>query len=170
MHAKEFTARPSGERRARCAGFTLMELMVVLVIFGIVSAVALPGFNRFLRSVDLNSQVQRISTLIRVVRQRAITENNNYIVWWSPTVQGWGWFDDDNNDGVHQVTEKIELPTALPTWITVTNSGTNPFPSDSLTFQPNGSASASGSAIFSNPEGYTRSLSVVRPTGMVTVQ
>ena len=47
---------------------------------------------------------------------------------------------------------------------------TNPFASDTLTFQPNGSASESGSVIFTNPDGYTRSLSVVRPTGMVTVQ
>jgi type II secretion system protein H len=152
------------------AGFTLPELMVVLVIFGIVSAIAMPGLNRFLRSVDLNGQIQRTATMIRVVRQKAITENNNYVVWWSSSVQGWGWFDDDNNDGTRQSTEKMEAPTALPTWITVTNSGTNPFPSDSVTFMPNGSASASGSAIFSNPEGYTRSLSVVRPTGMVTVQ
>jgi type II secretion system protein H len=170
MNSQSFAARARGEGRRPSAGFTLPELMVVLVIFGIVSAVALPGFNRFMRTLDLNSQVQQVATMIRVVRQKAITENNNYVVWWDPSTRGWGWFDDDNSDGVHQNTERIQMPTALPGWITVTNSGTNPFPSDSLTFQPNGSASASGSAIFSNPEGYSRSLSVVRPTGMVTVQ
>jgi type II secretion system protein H len=170
MKSQSSTARARGGCRGRSAGFTLPELMVVLVIFGIVSAVALPGFNRFMRALDLNSQVQQVATMMRVVRQKAITENNNFIVWWDPTTRGFGWFDDDNSDGVHQGTERIQTPTALPDWITVTNSGTNPFPSDTLTFQPNGSASASGSAIFSNPEGYTRSLSVVRPTGMVTVQ
>lgn len=151
-------------------GFTLVELAIVLVIFGIVSAIALPGLNRFLRSVELNGQVQTFATTARVVRQRAITENNNYVLFWSPSERKLKWWDDDNNDGVKAVTEKSGATAALPPWITVTNSSTNPFPSDSVTFSPNGAASVSGSSIYSNPEGYQRSLSIVRPTGMVTVQ
>ena len=156
--------------RRHASGFTLTELMVVLVIFGIVSAVALPGFTKFLRSVDLNSQVQRVATTLRVVRQRAITENNNYVAYWSATDHGFGWWDDDDNDGVKDGPEKYAAPEKIADWLTVTNSTTNPFPSDSISFLPNGSANVSGSVIFSNPEGYSRSLSVVRPTGMVTVQ
>jgi prepilin-type N-terminal cleavage/methylation domain-containing protein len=151
-------------------GFTLTELMVVMVIFGIITAVALPGFNKFMRSLDLNSEIQRAATSMRVVRQRAITENNNYVVWYDTGVNGFGWWDDDNNNGIKEGPEASHDPEGLPNWITVANSGSNPFPSDSLTFLPNGSASASGSRIFSNSDGYTRSLSVVRPTGMVTVQ
>ena len=157
-------------RLSRSEGFTLIELMVVIVIFGIVSAIALPGFNKFMRSLDLNSQVQRTATTIRVVRQKAITENNNFVVYWDNTIKGWGWWDDDDNDGVKDGMERYGDPEPLPGWITITNSTTNPFPSDSLSFLPNGSASASGSVIFSNTDGFTRSLSVVRPTGMVTVQ
>ena len=159
-----------GRRLRSNGGFTLPELMVVLVIFGIVTAVALPGFNKFMRSLDLNSQVQKTATMIRVIRQKAITENNNFVVYWDSTNKGWGWWDDDDNDGVKDGMENYATPEKLPDWITVTNSTTNPFPSDSLRFMPNGSASASGSVIFSNPDGFTRSLSVVRPTGMVTVQ
>jgi type II secretion system protein H len=154
----------------RESGFTLTELMVVLVIFGIMTAIALPGLNKFLRSVDLNGQVQQTATMIRVVRQRAITENNNYVVYWDNTVQGFGWYDDDNNNGVKDVTEKRKDPVGFAAWITVTNSGTNPFASPITTFFPNGSASQSGTCIFTNSDGYARSLSIVRPTGMVTAQ
>ncbi len=152
------------------AGFSLTELMVVLVIFGIMTAVALPGLNRFLRSVDLNGQVQQTATMIRVVRQRAITENNNYILYWDNAAQGFGWYDDDNNNGARDVTEKRKDPTSYAAWITITNSGTNPFASTITTFFPNGSASQSGTCLFTNSDGYVRTLSIVRPTGMVTVQ
>lgn len=151
-------------------GFTLVELAIVLVIFGIVSAVALPGINKFLRSVELNGQVQNFATTLRVVRQRAITENNDYVVYWSPSERKLKWWDDDDNDQVKDGTEKSGETASLPSWITVTNSTTNPFPSDTVVFTPNGAANASGSSIYTNTEGYSRSLSVVRPTGMVTVQ
>lgn len=157
-------------RPCREAGFTLTELMVVLVIAGILAAVAIPGLNKFLRSVDLNGQIQQAATTIRVVRQRAISENNNYVITWDDTIKGWGWYDDDNNNGVQDGTEKHQSPVALPAWITVTNSGTNPFASPIVTFFPNGSASESGTCIYTNSDGYARSLSIVRPTGMVTAQ
>ncbi len=160
----------TGMTRHRSDGFSLTELMVALVIFGIMTAVALPGLNRFLRSLDLNGQVQQTATMIRVVRQRAITENNNYVLYWDATVQGFGWYDDDNNNGVEDVTEKRKDPTPYAAWITVTNSTTNPFASQITTFFPNGSASQSGTRLFTNSDGYVRSLSIVRPTGMVTVQ
>jgi type II secretion system protein H len=154
----------------RVAGFTLVELAIVLVIFGIVSALAIPGLNKFLRSVELNGEVQQFATTLRVVRQRSITENNNYVLYWDATERKLKWWDDDNNNSVKDGPEKYGATAALASWITVTNSSTNPFPSDTVVFTPNGSASVSGSVIYSNPEGYARSLSVVRPTGMVTVQ
>jgi type II secretion system protein H len=169
MSGRPHTVPVSPAPRAEI-GFTLVELAIVMVIVGIVTAVAIPGFNKFMRTLDVNNQVQQIATTLRVVRQRAITENNNYIVYWSNTDRKWTWWDDDNNDGDKDGPEKSGETPPLPAWVTVTNSSTNPFPSDTVRFVPNGSASASGSAIFSNAEGYARSLSVVRPTGMVTVQ
>ena len=165
LRAARDTRRESGTR-----GFTLVELAVVLVIFGIVAAIGIPGLNKFLRSVELNGDVQQFATTCRVVRQRSITENNNYVLYWSSTERKLKWWDDDNNNGVQDGPEKNGATSALASWITVTQSGTNPFPSDTVSWAPNGSASVSGSVIYSNPEGYTRSLSVVRPTGMVTVQ
>lgn len=162
--------RGAGAARDRAdGGFTLLELMVVLVVFSIVTAIALPGLNKFLRSVELSGTIERMATSLRVVRQRAVTENNNYVavLGANDTIL---WWDDDDNDGVKDNTEKTGENAPIPDWVTVTSDVGNPFASDTLTFLPNGSASQSGTIIFSNGDGFQRSLSVIRPTGMVTVQ
>ena len=165
---KGFEGRAGGAMRAD-RGFSLIELMVVLVIFGIVTAVALPGLNKFLRSVELSGTVEREATTLRVIRQRAVTENNNYVaVLGAPDCIMW--WDDDDNDGVQDGTEKTASNAPIANWITVTNDPGNTFTSNTLIFFPNGSASQSGTLIFTNSDGYSRSLSVIRPTGMVTVQ
>ena len=169
MKRKQSSRRRTSRSR-REGRFGLPDLVVVLLIFGVVTASAVPGFNRFMRSLDLNKQVQRIATMLRVVRQSAITENNAYVVWWNAADNTWGWWDDDNNNGKHDDGEASQTPASLPAWIAVGRSRTNPFTSDTLRFLPDGSASASGSWMFSNSDGFTRSLSVVRLTGMVTVQ
>ena len=157
-------------KRALEAGFSLTELMVVLVIFGIMTAVALPGINKFMRSLDLNNQLQVTASKLRVARQRAITENNTYRLWYDWTAKDFGWWDDDNSDFIFVWGEKFALPQAKPAWITVTQSAGNPMSSFWTTFNPDGSASQSFTLIYTNSDGYSRSLSVIRPTGMVTIQ
>jgi len=167
---KKRTARSRRPRRRRDGRFGLSDLVVVLLIFGIVTASAVPGFNRFMRSIELNKQVQRVATMLRVVRQKAITDNRATVVWWSAAEKRWGSWEDQNGNGKLDEGESTDTPVTLPAWLRVDRAGTNPFPTDTLRFLPDGSASASGSLIFSNSDGYTRSLSVVRLTGMVTVQ
>jgi len=164
-----FGAKTGIERRHN-DGFSLVELMVVIVIFGIMTAVALPGFNKFMRSLDLNNQVQVTASMLRVARQRAITENNTYRIWYDWFARDFGWWDDDNSDFVFVWGEKFTMPQSKAAWIAVAQSGGNPMTSFWTTFSPDGSASQSFTLIFTNSDGYSRSLSVIRPTGMVTVQ
>jgi prepilin-type N-terminal cleavage/methylation domain-containing protein len=152
------------------AGFTLTEIMVVLVIFGIMTAIALPGFNRFMRSLDMNNHVQVIAPTLRVMLQRAITENYTYRCWYDAGARSFGWWDDDNSDFIYVFGEQWGPADNLPAWITVSNSVSNPMTQFWTTFNPDGTASQSFTLVFSNSDGYSRTVSVIRPTGMITVQ
>jgi general secretion pathway protein H len=64
-----------GRRR----GFTLLELMVVLVIIGLMSAIVVPRFTVSMTNLDLKTAAQKISASLRYVRSNAASEKTTYV-------------------------------------------------------------------------------------------
>lgn len=58
----------------RSRGFSLIELLVVLVLLGIMAGVAAPPMGRFLDSLEFKKQTGKIMAAIRYARLKAITE------------------------------------------------------------------------------------------------
>lgn len=79
-----------GERND--AGFTLIELIVVMTIVGIVAAFAVPSFTNLIRNNQITSTTNSISGLISFARQEAVRGGQLVQVVPAGT-------DDDWNDG-----------------------------------------------------------------------
>jgi len=134
-------------------GFTLPDLLVVLALLGLVTALAVPGVNRFLRAKDLNDRVHQAAATIRVIRQSAVTDRNPYVLLWDDSVKGWAWYDDDNGNGAWDGGERTQDAAAPPAWSTIVNSEENPFPSPLPTSYPCGASTPSRPRAAATPAG-----------------
>lgn len=64
----------------RATGFTLLELMVVVAIFGIAAAIAVPSFLRYQENARLRSAARDVSDAFHFARSQAISTGNNHMV------------------------------------------------------------------------------------------
>ncbi|MDJ0611685.1 MAG: GspH/FimT family protein [Kiloniellales bacterium] len=61
-------------------GFTLVELMVVLVIVGLLLTLAPVAFQSAVPSLQVKSAAQELAAVMRATRSRAIKENREHVV------------------------------------------------------------------------------------------
>ncbi len=69
-------------------GFTLLELLVVLALLSLLSAVAFPSIGRGLAALNLRTSSNQIASTLRLARSKAIREQQLY----------WIRFDLDENE------------------------------------------------------------------------
>jgi type II secretion system protein H len=71
--------------RRRQAGFTLVEIMLVVGIIGIMTAIATPMFLSYYQGAQLRVAAEEVVTFLNQGRQLAITQNGVICVHISPT-------------------------------------------------------------------------------------
>lgn len=103
--------------KSGCAGFTLIELMVVVTLVAVLQSLAVPALSGLLNSMRLTAAVNSLFSSLLLARSEAIKRNSRAVVCKSAsgdacaTTGGWdqGWivFHDANNNGIREANEAI---------------------------------------------------------------
>lgn len=78
-------------------GFTLLELLIVIMLIGIISAIALPGFQGWMVKSRLNGAARQVMTELMETRSKAVSQNNRFRVFFINNHQ-YTILDDRNNN------------------------------------------------------------------------
>jgi type II secretion system protein H len=153
-------------------GFSLIELIIVIAILGIVSAIAAPNFNKYRQNTNLKEAARDLASDISLYRQRAVAENlhyqivfnqaaNNYTVQ-RETTAGSGAYAD-------LVPSVTKSPGNISAQITIFNIT---FPSAQITIQPRGTTSAGTVTLHHAglPDGEANMDIIANPMGRVRVK
>jgi type IV fimbrial biogenesis protein FimT len=106
-----------GIRCLRAAGFTLIELMIVIAVASILAGSAIPSMKSMLRSVRLSSATNDFVGALTLTRSEAIIHHGRAVMCKSQDggscaasggwEQGWIIFHDADGDGIRDASEPI---------------------------------------------------------------
>ncbi|MDZ7686483.1 MAG: type II secretion system minor pseudopilin GspH [Gammaproteobacteria bacterium] len=76
----KYAHEPTGNFRARrgSKGFTLIEILVVMFIVSIMTGIAVANMPTFVQTGEFDTEARRLMTLIRMVREEAVLQAEEY--------------------------------------------------------------------------------------------
>lgn len=84
----------------RYKGFTLIELMIVIVLLGIVAAIAVPNFTDFIRKNEVQAKADELTQLLQYARSHAVSSRALVKVKQDNSANKWAVFIQDTETRV----------------------------------------------------------------------
>ena len=147
-------------------GVTLMELVIVAVIVGVMSALAVPSFLNYASKMEAKGTARNIVSTLRMARSKAISERVSYGVHFDAGNRRYTFFKDKGNPTQYDAgTDSLISQVALDRDV---NYGINTFTNAAVVFKTDGGASSSGDMqILPGSGGFTYNINVLASTGRV---
>ena len=152
--------------KGRQAGFSMIELMVVVVIFTIVLAASVPALRQHTETVNLTKGSREVESSLKLARTRAVSTNTPVVVVFDTDNGTYFLFQDEDGDGNHDSAETSSGPFEVPKKVAI---GSVSFGRNTVTFTPSGAASETGSVVLVNTKNLAQRLDLTAATGLVYV-
>ncbi|MCD6160852.1 MAG: GspH/FimT family pseudopilin [candidate division Zixibacteria bacterium] len=135
------------------AGFTMLEMMIVVVIIGITASMAAPSFFDWIPNMKLKGEAKQNLNYLRQARSKAVAENNQYGVYFDVDNKQLYFFKDTHqpSNAIYSngADSLIEGPIDMESNFEYSDCTFN---NNTVIFFSDGSASTSGSIDIERPE------------------
>lgn len=146
-------------------GFTLMELVIVVVVIGVIAGMAVPSFLSYMPKLKVKSTARDVVSDLRLARSQSISERKAYGVAIDLSKQTVTRFADTDGDGAYSMSDStLHVDTAS----TDVKISTCTFTDNCVIFGSTGSATTSGDLQMVSSDGQIiMSINVLASTGRV---
>lgn len=110
-------------RAARC-GFTLIELILVLALLVIIVSMTIPHLSGFIKGRALDSEAQRMMSLMHMAQSRAVSEGMPMMLWVDEKGGSYGVQAETSGQNGDPKAEELSLDSTLAIQVTPSQNGT----------------------------------------------
>jgi Tfp pilus assembly protein FimT len=104
-------------------GFSLLEMITVLCVTFLISAIAFPQLNRYRHAYRLDSAVQTLASNLEIARYTAVSKNIEVMVVFNAAQASYQSFEDRNGNGVRDGNELSLGTFSLPVQVEFRGNG-----------------------------------------------
>lgn len=141
-------------------GITILEMMIIVVIIGIGSALAIPRFGQIMDKLKLKTTGQDVVSSLRLARSNAVSQKLQFGVYFNFNLRQYVLFKDVVNPGSFTYNAGSDSDMVIGTLPRNVNFGSCSFSNFAVIFKTDGSASTSGSIQLSSSDEYCGNLTV----------